>query len=296
MNIFELKLKFNDQVSSIDLDFIISFVIKKSREFILANPNFLINKLGLEKIYKLIDLRKKNYPIAYLTNQKEFYGINFYVNKDVLVPRPETELIIDAAIEKITKNTKPTMVIDVGTGSGCIITTLAKLIPNSKIQNLSSATIEDPKFYGIDISKEALNVAKKNAKLNNVGENIKFLQGNLLEPVAKFILKNPKSKIQILANLPYLTPTQVKASPSIEQEPRLALVAGPDGLKYYRKLFKQIKKLSLDDYNIFCEIDHTQTSNIKTLIKKELPQDEFEIKKDLSGFDRLVIITKKHSD
>jgi release factor glutamine methyltransferase len=153
--------------------------------------------------------------------------------------------------------------------------------------------LDSCEFIGTDISKKALSVAKKNAKLSGVDDKIKFLQGDLLEPILKNKKLNIKNKnVIITANLPYLTAKQVKESPSIQKEPKLALIAGNDDLKYYQKLFKQIKKLNMlcASCYVLCEIDPRQTLKIKKLIKKELPQAKFEIKKDLARLDRLVVI------
>lgn len=286
-SIKEIYKKYNKKLDLLDMDLIISFIIKKPIEFMLTYPETKLTKIQQEKITKLIKRRLTEEPIAYILGYKEFYGFKFKVNKNTLVPRPETEMMVDEALSQIN-NKKKITIADIGTGSGCIIISLAK--------KLSS---EYPKsnfyFLGIDISKEALVVARQNAKLNKVSGKIKFLQGDLLKP----IIKNSKtlntgSKIIITANLPYLTPKQVKDSPSIKKEPKLALVAGTNGLKYYRELFKQIKDLKKIKPNIdiitLCEIDPSQAKAIKELAKKELPETKTEIKKDLAGLNRLFII------
>ena len=289
MTIQELNKKYFGKIDYLDLELIISHVIKKSRSFILAHPEQKLTAKQAGKIESLLKRRVKWEPLAYILGHKEFYGLEFKVNKNVLVPRPETELIVDEVLDRITHNAQRTTIIDVGTGSGCIITTLAKIL-ESRIKNKES------RFFAIDISKKALFVAKKNASLHDINKKIKFMHGNLLEPIihnSKFII--PDSELIITANLPYLTPKQVKESPSIQREPKLALIAGPDGLKYYRELFKQIKKLKnlRPDLNttIFCEIDHTQTKNLQSLLKKELPIAESEVLKDIHCLDRIITIT-----
>ncbi|MFH1661868.1 MAG: peptide chain release factor N(5)-glutamine methyltransferase [Candidatus Falkowbacteria bacterium] len=266
----------------IDAEILLSYILKKPCEFLLTHPEKKLSKLLIASYSLLVTQRLKNIPIAYITKTKSFYGLDFYVNKNVLIPRPETELIIEEVLKTKTNAT----IIDVGTGSGCIIITLAKLLENKK-----------NKFFAIDISKKALSVARKNAKLNNVNKKIKFLHGNLLEPILKNpkylkYLNNPKNPIIITANLPYLTSTQIKNSPSIQSEPKMALVAGNDGLKYYKIFFKQLNKLNNKnlDIKILCEIDPSQTIKIKKLIKKELPKNKIQIKKDLRGQNRLIII------
>lgn len=273
-----------------DMELILAYVLKKSREYIIAHPETKITNTQEARCQRLIRQRLKGLPIAYITGHKEFYGLDFIVNKNVLVPRPETELMVEEALARIAHSAQPVTIFDVGTGSGCIIVTMARLIKNCELK------IKNYKFIGIDISRSAISTAKKNAKLNNVEKNIKFLHGNLLEPILKnkkFLILN--SKFLILANLPYLTPTQITNSPTIQHEPKLALAAGADGLKYYRQLFKQIKLLDAK-YNIqntiylLCEIDPSQKNKIASLLKKQFPKSSFEIKKDLKNHSRLAII------
>ncbi|MDD4271785.1 MAG: peptide chain release factor N(5)-glutamine methyltransferase [Patescibacteria group bacterium] len=259
----------------LEAEILLSEIIKKPREFLITHDEFKLSARQIMKFKSKISRRLKAEPIAYLTGHKEFYGLDFKVNKNVLIPRPETESMVEEAIKLVTRSSQPVALVDVGTGSGCIAITLARLTKQ--------------KLIAIDISKKALRVARKNAISNNVNKNIKFIKGNLLLPIlnSKFLIRN--SRLIIIANLPYLTPAQIKNSPSIKYEPKLALSAGPDGLKYYRQLFKQIKSLSAADYAL-CEFDPRQTSKIKQLIKRELPETSCQIKKDLSGLNRLAII------
>ncbi|MFA6551521.1 MAG: peptide chain release factor N(5)-glutamine methyltransferase [Patescibacteria group bacterium] len=296
------KVKINS--ASLDAEILLSFVIGKPREYMLAHPEFKLRKNQILKFNKLIVARAKNIPLAYLTQVKEFYGRNFYVDRRVLVPRPETEMIIEECRmqneECRMQNTEcknNTYVVDVGTGSGCIIITLTKEL---KYKNL--------KFLATDISKDALTVARKNAKLHGVDKKIKFLQGNLLEPILKnkkFVIRH--SSFVICANLPYLTPAQIKNSPTIKHEPKLALSAGKDGLKYYRELAKQLScfchceesarfaltkarratKQSRPKITLLCEIDPKQNKTIKTIFSFA---KNITIKKDLAGRDRLAVI------
>ncbi len=286
-----VKQFYLSEVDLIDIDILIAFVIKKPREFILTHPEFELNRQQFNKLKNLIKRRKKGDPIAYLVGQKEFYGFNFFVNKNVLVPRPETELIVEEVLKIINPNLE-TQIIDVGTGSGCIIISVA-IEFKKKHGNVGGV-----KFFAVDISPEALKVARKNANVFNLGNRIKFLKGDLLSSL-KFsgqgrrqlvfqkseIIKND---IIIIANLPYLTPRQIKESPSIQAEPRLALEAGHDGLKYYRLILAQIKRKKLFSAKILFEIDPSQVQGIKKIIFNYLPKAKIEIIKDLAGFDRVV--------
>lgn len=283
-----------------------AFLLGKDREFILTHPEFIISKNVYKKFKALEKKRLSGWSIAVLIGHKEFYGLDFHVNKNVLVPRPETEMMVDKVINLIGGQepgnkdkeitTNKTMVIDLGTGTGAIIISSAHEIKRIS-PNLYKKTI----FRAVDISAAALNIAKKNAILNKQAKKIKFRHGNLLEPMInkKDFKEFTGQKLIIAANLPYLTPSQIKNSPSIKKEPRIALEAGKDGLKYYRELFRQIKSLKkifgLDRWSarpiiILCEIDSSQARKIKLTAKKYFPAAAVEIKKDLAGKNRLAII------
>lgn len=274
----------------LEAEILLSKILKKPREFLLTHPEHKLTKLQITNYKLQIKKRLKRLPLAYITGEKEFYGLKFKVNKNVLIPRPETELMVEEALKLVTHSSQHVTIIDVGTGSGCVIITLAKLLSQeSRIMN--------HELWGIDISKKALTVARQNAKLHGVTKNIKFIKGNLLSPIihnSSFIIHN---SLVILANLPYLTPFQIKNSPTIKYEPESALVGGTNGLKYHRQLLKQIRQLINSrkfvlNSRIFAllEIDAGQTAKIKQLIKRELPQATSQTKKDLAGLNRLVII------
>jgi len=300
----KLKAK-NINIPHLEAEILLSHILKKPREFLLAHGEKKLSSSQISNFKSFIYRHLKGEPIAYIIGHKEFYGLNFKINKNVLVPRPETELMVEEALRLITlpvwqagRNAQPVTLADIGTGSGCVIITLAKKITNPPARRAGC------EFLATDISVKALAIAKQNAKLNRVEKNIKFLRGNLLEPLTKILDSrfrgNDKKKILfnskfiITANLPYLTPSQIKNSSSIKYEPKSALDGGPDGLKYYRRLFKQIKILDNACY-LLCEIDSSQTAKIKQLIKRELLGATLQIKKDLSGLNRLVIISINQS-
>lgn len=265
----------------LEAEILLSEILKKSREFLLAHGEKKLTAGQISKLKIQISQRLKGRPVAYLTGHKEFYGLNFKVNKDVLIPRPETELMVEETLKLITHNSQLATLIDVGTGSGCIIIALAK-------QNIND------KLFAIDISAKALTVAKQNAKAHDVYKKIKFLRGDLLSPlIYNSSFKISKPELIITANLPYIW-KKWKNNTSVDSiglkfEPKIALYTGKNGLELYEKLFKQIKKIRITGYAL-CEIDPRQTAEIKQLIKRELPQSKLQIKKDLSGLNRLAII------
>jgi release factor glutamine methyltransferase len=270
-----LQIRQQSSLPPKEVEILLTFLLKKSREYLLTHPETKISAATHREFKKLEKKRLTNWSIAVLIGQKEFYGLSFKVDKNVLVPRPETEMIIDEIKE--LKTNKP-LIIDLGTGSGAIIVSLAKnLSPNSA------------KFMAVDISTSALKIAKENAKLNGVNRIIKFYHGNLLLPILKSL---PSQNLVIAANLPYLTKEQIANSPSIKREPKLALDGGLDGLKYYLRLFKQLERIKYKSLSLFLEIDPSQTVKIKRITKHYFPGSSLEIKKDLAGLNRFVIIKK----
>jgi len=269
-----LKLKSSlEQEAFLDAQILLASVLKKDRSWLIAHDDEKLSKKQSSSYNKLITKRAKHWPVAYLLNEKEFYGRKFMVNKDVLVPRPESELIIETILPLLNKNS---VLIDLGTGSGCLI--ISALLQNKNIKQA----------IAVDISSQALKIAKQNAKNYNLDKKIKFVKSDLLKNVN--LNQLPKnSELIIMANLPYLTKKQM-SEPSIKHEPKQALVAGNDGLKYYRELKQQLKTRLPIGRNIdqkvtlICEINPGQKNGFKKL----WPQTIF--KKDLAGKTRLGIV------
>lgn len=283
--IFDLRKKYFAKIDSLDFDLILEAVLKKPRSFILAHPEYRITNYEL-RITGYIKRRIKSEPLAYILGKKEFYGLEFKVNKNVLVPRPETEQMVETALGHITSSKEPVTVIDVGTGSGCIIITIAKMNYESRIMN--------HEYFGIDISSKALSVARKNAKKIGV-EGIKFKKGNLLEPILKNTrCRLPAANCLITANLPYLdydwkNLLKTSEGAGLKYEPSLALYGGKDGLDLYRKLAGELRllKASFRPITVLCEIGHLQAAGMRKIFSFAR---ELEIKKDHNCLNRLVIV------
>jgi release factor glutamine methyltransferase len=279
----ELQTEYAQAVDFLDSSLLIAHILKKEREFVLTYPEYKLTKHQTLKTREILKRRAQDEPLAYILGAKEFFGLTFHVSPNTLIPRPETEQIVE---EVLSINPIDRTIVDIGTGSGNIIITLAKKLP------------EKNKFIGIDISHKALAVAKKNASANQVADRIKFITGNLLEPILQkkeLIIHN--SAFIILANLPYLDKNwkksfKKKESAGLRFEPASALYGGPDGLAYYRKLSQQIKKIKkinpLIQIILFCEIEHPQRRELERIFsfaQSAKPQ------KDLAGKWRIVKIT-----
>lgn len=260
-----------------EIELLLACAIKKDRVFLLTHPEYQPNLLQCWYFFYYKLLFKNGYSIAAITKKKEFFGLEFFVNKNVLIPRPETELIVEEILNVTNTITIDTLLIDIGTGSACI--------PIAILKNTSNIH----QTIALDISKKALKVAKKNITKFNV--NIELIKSNLLSTITKRDFGS-YDKIIITANLPYLTADQVKQEPSIQKEPIIALIAKENGLALYHQLLEQIVKIfSNKELLIIFEIDPSQTLQITSLIKHYLPQSKFEIKKDLAGLDRILKIS-----
>lgn len=207
-------------------------------------------------------------PLQYITNYQEFMGYEFYVDENVLIPQPDTEILVEEVIE-ISKKKESIKILDICTGSGCIGISLAKKIENAQV-TLS------------DISIKALEVAKKNTNINNISNRINFIQSDMFENITE------KYDI-IVSNPPYIETGVIKTlDKTVQNEPHLALDGGEDGLKFYRILIQEGMKYLNDNGYLCLEIGYDQKEKVMELAKGK----EVYCKKDLSGNDRVIIIKK----
>jgi len=256
----------------LDSEILLSNLIKRDKKHIILNPKELLNSKQLNKFKSLIERRKKGEPIAYLINKKEFWKDEFFVNKDVLIPRPDTELIIEQVL-KIYSKEEQLQALDIGTGSGCILLSILK---------------ERPNFYGtgIDISKKSINVSKFNAKQLNLVNRVKFFNSSVDNfKIGKYdlIVSNPPY-IELL-NLKYLEKDVVSF------EPKLALNGGLDGFSKIRNVISKAKKLIKKNGKFILEIGFNQKNKVKKILKEE----GFYINKAIKDYgnnDRCIVSTK----
>lgn len=219
----------------------LAYVLKKPTAYLLAHPETQLSPPQQATFRTLAAKRRRGVPFAYLTGQQGFYGLDFAVTKDVLIPRPETEQLVDWVLAHNNRKAQST-IIDVGTGSGCIAVTLAKYLPAARI-------------IAADVSAAALRVAKKNARAHGVSQRISFRQGSLLT------VRKPNEHMDlVVANLPYLTISQLKNLP---HEPKLALHGGTRGLELIEKLIQQIVERGIP--RAILEIDPAQERWIAAL-------------------------------
>jgi len=264
-----------------EAEILLAWLLKKPRLEIMAHPEKRVPATALKRLAALAKKRSQGFPLAYLTGKKEFFSLDFKVSPAVLVPRPETEIMIEAALN-IIKDQPISFILDIGTGSGAIIISLAK-----EIKRIFPEKYRRLKFLAGDISLPALRIAQENLRRHRLSHKVRLRRSSLLENCSDLAISRPWL---ICANLPYLTKDQIAASPSISHEPRLALNGGRDGLSLYRRLFKQIASFHLTSSFILAEIDPSQTKAIKLLAKNTLKAKMILIKPDLAGHKRLAII------
>ena len=227
----------------------------------------------LDKFNKGIKRIMNNEPMNYVLGYSYFYGYKFIVNKDVLIPRVETEELVALILSQYDEyyKNKRINLCDVGTGSGAIAISLKKEEDNLNV-------------YASDISIEALNVAKENAKLNNC--DITFLSGSLLEP---YIENSIKVDI-LVSNPPYIKTSETIESSVYDYEPHIALFGGDDGLKYYRDILSDAHKILAENGLIFFEMGYDQKDSLTALAKNYYPDSEIKVFKDINNKNRMFMI------
>lgn len=266
-----LKL-INSSTPALDARILLCHVLNKNHEQLLISYNDEINASIELYYFELVQRRLNQEPIAYIIGKQEFYGRNFIVDKNVLIPRPETELIIDSVLENIHHNSTTIKILDLGTGSGVIAVTLAKEIAIAEI-------------VATDICPSALNIAKLNAKKHFIEDRIIFKQSNWYENISgekfDFIVSNPPY-ISYAEN--HLVATQTEFF-----EPHLALYAEDGGLYAYNKIIKNAVNYLKNDGKILLEIGFNQFDSVSNILKKN-SYNKISFKKDLAGIARIIIV------
>lgn len=249
---------------------LMQFTINKPRQYVIVHDKEQLTKENEKKYFEAISKMRKGNPIEHITHQKEFMKLNFYVNEKVLIPRQDTEILVEEVIE-IAQKTKAKKILDLCTGSGAIAVSLAKYLQNCEI----TAT---------DISEEALKIAKRNAKNNEVEKQITFIKSDIFTN-----LKKEKFDI-IVSNPPYIKRNIIdKLQKEVKKEPYIALEGGEDGLYFYKKITSEsYEYLKYGGFLCF-EIGFDQKIDVIEIIEKEEKFDKIYTKKDLCGNDRVII-------
>ena len=249
---------------------LLQYVLKKPRQYLIVYDNQKLTDKEEQEYLKYIELVAQGEPIEHITHQKEFMKLSFYVDENVLIPRQDTEVLVEEVI-KIAKNIRAKKILDLCTGSGAIAVSLAKYLENTQITAL-------------DISRKALDVAIANAKNNHVQEKITFVESNLFQD-----LRQEKYDI-IVSNPPYIRRKEIETlDKEVRKEPKIALDGGEDGLDFYREIInKGYEYLKYGGY-ICLEIGYDQKEEVMQIIKDKKQYTETYCKKDLYDNDRVIV-------
>ena len=247
---------------------LLQYILKKDRQYLIVYDNKEIDKKAQWEYFINIEKLSNGVPLQHITHTQEFMKMDFFVNENVLIPRPDTEILVEEVIELAKKMDKP-KILDLCTGSGAIAISIARNVPTAEVT-------------AIDISEKALEVAKKNAR--NLQAKVKFKKSNLFRNIGK-------TKFDIIvSNPPYIKKADIKLlSSEVQKEPEIALDGGYDGLDFYRKIANQaIDYLKFESYLCF-EIGFDQQEDVIEIIKDTKDYNDTYCKKDLFGNDRIII-------
>lgn len=263
----------NIENSTLKAKILLENILNVKKEYLLIHSEEEVKQEDKIKYENCIKELIKGKPLQYITNNQEFMGLNFYVDENVLIPQPDTEILVEKAIE-IAETTQKNKILDMCTGSGCIAISLAKKINNTQIT-------------AVDISNSALNVANKNVINNNVENKIIFINSDMFN--------NIEEKFDIIvSNPPYIeTETINKLEIEVQNEPHLALDGGIDGLKFYKIIANNAFKYLNENGYLLLEIGYNQQNSVTQLLQDIGKYKNIETIKDLGGNYRVVIARKE---
>lgn len=260
----------NHREGWLDAEVLLAHVLDVDRAWLHGHPERRLTAAERQRFERLIAGRIRHVPVAYLTGRREFYGHSLRVSPAVLIPRPETELLVDLAVDWLRRHPAARRVIDLGTGSGAIAIAIAKAVPSVRV-------------IAIDIDPKALAVASKNVTEQRVATRVRLRRAELLNGARPADL--------IVANLPYVTNAQLRtAARELSYEPSVALGAGKDGLDLIRPAIQQARRVLRLAGCLLVECDPPQTRRIERLARAVWPSASVSIHKDLAGRNRAVMV------
>ena len=259
----------------LDAEVLLAYVLNVRRLSLYVNLDKKLTGEQITRYHNLLKRRIERIPVAYLTGHKEFMGLNFAVTPDVLIPRPDTEVLAQGVIEHLQGFDINLKIADLGVGSGAICVSILKFV-----DNVTAAAV--------DISKKALEIAQFNAAKFNVEDKITFYEGDLFEPLEGQIFN------VIVSNPPYVSDDDFKNLQSeVKGEPRIALDGGKDGLKFYRKIVSDAPKFLTDDGFLAMELGFNHSEPVRHMIEDSGKFKHVQIWKDLAGIERVIAAWKK---
>ena len=266
-------LQHTSESPALDAQVLLAHITNKPRTWVLAHPELTLSSNQRKQLDTALHDLKQGIPLPYVIGHWEFFGLDFIISPDVLIPRPETEELVEFALEWL-HDKKNGVVLEVGTGSGCIAVALAK-------------NAHALKLLAIDLSSAALDIARQNAAKHSVTDQIQFLQSDLLDNLQS---SNLSAFNLIVTNLPYIPSKTLQKLDVYTREPSLALDGGKDGLKLIRRLLEDAPRWLTPDGLILLEIDSSHGQAALKLAGNFFPQAEIQLKQDLAGRDRFLAI------
>lgn len=263
----------------LDAEFLLRHALGKDRVWLLIHMQDSLDDQGQRSYEQSIERRNLREPLQYITGTQEFWGLPFSVTPNVLIPRPETEFVVEAALKAVSGVSTP-VIIDLCAGSGCIAISLAKELPKARI-------------FATDRSDRAIPVAQENARLNGVADRIRFLEGDLFGPFEEMDLQ---ARIDcVVTNPPYVRSGDLAAlQPEVRDfEPEIALVAGPEGTEIAERIIHQAPEYLKPGGTLIMEMGIGQTAALKKIIEDTHLFGPVEIVKDLAGIERVIVAHKK---
>lgn len=258
----------------LDAELLLRHALEKDRTWILVHMQDRLDDQGQRSFEQSIERRKLREPLQYITGTQEFWGLPFRVTRDVLIPRPETEFVIEAALKMLSGTTIP-VVVDLCTGSGCIAISLAKELPKARI-------------FATDRSDRAVHIAQENARQNGVADRIRFLEGDLFGTLEEMDLRG---RIDcVVTNPPYVRSGDLAAlQPEVRNfEPEMALVAGPEGIEIAERIILQAPEYLKPGGSLIMEMGIGQTEALRKIVEETHMFGPIGIVKDLAGIERVI--------
>jgi release factor glutamine methyltransferase len=254
--------------------------LKKDRAWLITHISDPLDNGTVKLFESVIDRRTRREPLQYITGMQEFWGLEFIVTSDVLIPRPETELLVETALKIMQSASRQATIIDLCTGSGCVAVSMAKEIGNARI-------------FATDKSNRALAVARENARRHDVSDRIRFLEGDLYEPLEELDIRGQADIIT--ANPPYIRSGDLPMlQPEVrDYEPKIALIAGPEGIEIQQRVLATSPEFLKKHGALIMEMGMGQAEELKRMVAETGAYSTQEILKDLAGIDRVIVARKK---
>lgn len=263
----------------LDAEVLLSHIVKKDRAWLFTHIHDELDTESRRVFEAAIQRRAQREPLQYIIGKQEFWGLDLAVTPDVLIPRPETELVVESALKIITRRDQQVTIVDLCTGSGCISVSLAKELPSARI-------------FAADLSDKALAIARENALRHGVSERIRFLEGNLFQPLKELDIRGAVDII--VSNPPYVqSGDHASLQPEVRDfEPELALIAGPRGTEIHQKIINEAPEYLKQHGALIMELGLGQAELLARMAQKTGAYGVPEVLKDLAGIERVIVAKK----